>query len=83
MRSLSYSHPEIELITRWKNGDLFTQSTQFPTSVELTIVSMSPEAAVLSFSALLVNAATGGYVRLSPSLITVTGKDLEELIHIR
>lgn len=65
VRSISYSHPEIELMTRW-NGELFTQSTQFPTSVELTIQSLTPNAAVLSFSALLVNAVTGGYVRLSP-----------------
>lgn len=82
VRSLSYSHPEIELMTRW-NGALFTQSTKFPTSVELTIQSITPSAAVLSFSGLLVNAATGSYVRLSPSLITVTGKDFEELLHIR
>ncbi|MBB6155260.1 hypothetical protein HDC30_002483 [Pseudomonas sp. JAI115] len=82
VRSLSYSHPEVELITRW-NGDLFTQSTKFPTSVEVTIQSISTEAAVLSFSGLLVNAATGGYVRLSPSQITITGKDLEELLHSR
>ncbi|CAI8757617.1 hypothetical protein [Pseudomonas zeae] len=82
VHSLSYSHPEIEIMTRW-NGDLFTQSTKFPTSVELTIQSVSPQAAVLSFSSLLVNASTGGYVRLSPSLVTLTGKNLEELLHTR
>ncbi|MHC8346707.1 hypothetical protein [Pseudomonas sp. RT6P73] len=79
VRSLSYNHPEIELMTRW-NGNLFTQSPNFPTAVTLTIQSLTPEAAVLSFSGLLVDTTTGNYVRLPPSTVTVTGKDLKQLL---
>ncbi|MHC8398007.1 hypothetical protein ACYZTX_00530 [Pseudomonas sp. MDT1-17] len=39
--SLSYRHPEIELMAR-RNGNLFTQSTDVSTTVTLTIHSLTP-----------------------------------------
>lgn len=79
VHSQSYSHPEIELMTRWSGGQ-FTQSRNFPTTVVLNIQSLTQKEAVLSFSGLLVNEATGSYVRLAPSQVALTGKHLEEFL---
>ncbi|MHC8346693.1 hypothetical protein [Pseudomonas sp. RT6P73] len=79
VRSDRFSHPEVLLSTNWY-GNRFIQSDQHPTAVSLTIGEITPEQAVLYLSATLVDPSTGGYLTLSPSMITVRGAHLRQLI---
>lgn len=79
VNSENFSHPEILLSTHW-HGSRFLQSDQHRTAVSLTIGSITSREAVLYLSATLVNPQTGGYLTLSPSIITVQGADLKKLV---
>ncbi len=79
VNSESFSRPEILLSTLW-HGSRFIQSDQHRTTVSLTIGSITDREAVIHLSGTLVNPATGGYLTLSPSIITVQGAHLKVLV---
>ncbi|MHC8403364.1 hypothetical protein ACYZTX_29015 [Pseudomonas sp. MDT1-17] len=79
VNSERFSRPEILLSTLWY-GSRFIQSNQHRTAVNLTMESINSQEAVIHVSGTLVNPATGEYLTLSPSIISVQGAYLKELV---
>ncbi len=79
VHSERFSHPEILLTTQWC-GSRFEQSADYSTLVSLTIGAITAKRALIYLSGTLVNPTTGEFVTLSPSIITVQGAHLKELL---
>lgn len=72
------SQSEVELRAQWK-GTRFVQSSQYSTQVTLKIQKITPTEAMIDLSGALVNSATGIYLNVSASRITVSGENLKQL----
>ncbi|MHC8397966.1 hypothetical protein ACYZTX_00245 [Pseudomonas sp. MDT1-17] len=74
-----FSHPEVLLSTNLY-GNSFIQSQEHPTAVSLTIAEITDQEALFHLSGTLVNPETGGYLTVLPSVLSVRGAYLKELI---
>lgn len=70
---------QVELRVDWK-GIRFSQSDAYSTPVNLSIESLTPTEAVINVSATLVHSATGAYLEVASSRISITGEQLDEFI---
>ncbi|MHC8346618.1 hypothetical protein [Pseudomonas sp. RT6P73] len=71
--------PEVEVRVQWR-GRRFSQSSEHPTVVNLTIHSITPTEAIIDVSGTLINLATGTYVNVLSTGIRVSGENLKMLV---
>ncbi|CAI8814244.1 hypothetical protein [Pseudomonas zeae] len=74
-----FSHPEVLLSTNL-HGNRFLQSDVHPTAVSLKIDALTDQEAVIYLAGTLVNPDTGGYLTVLPSVFSVQGPYLKELL---
>src|SRR3546814_3161977 len=76
--SASDSNSELDVSANW-GGKYYVQSSKHPTEVTLKITSVTPTEAVIEFSAKLVNASSGEFLKLDNSVVKLEGEALEIL----
>lgn len=70
---------EVEVRAHW-NGIQFAQSAVHLTQVNFSIQSLTPTEVVIDISATLFHSATGAYLEVASSRISVSGEHLKELV---
>ncbi|WP_414926520.1 hypothetical protein [Pseudomonas zeae] len=69
---------QVELRAQWK-GLRFSQAESFPTTVKVSIRSLTSTETVIEVAATLVNSITGTYLEVEPFRITLRKQYVEEL----